>query len=226
MATPSIFRGEQLPKDAKIEWIGDVPVIEECPRDLRTLDGEPIKLFGKWTYEDVVVPDPGLRRYICLKPMYLPHTEGRYQKRHFGKARIPIVERLMNQLMKKGRNTGKKHTAYKILKAAFDIIYFRTGRNPIQVLVDAIVNVAPREEITRIIMGGVAYPVSVDVSPQRRVDLAIRWIAEGARNCSFNNPKPIEECLADEIIAAANKDPSSYALRKRDELERIAQSAR
>jgi small subunit ribosomal protein S7 len=139
---------------------------------------------------------------------------------------IPIVERLINQLMKPGRNTGKKQKAYKIVKTAFDIIYVATGKNPVQVLVDAIVNVAPREEITRVIYGGIAYPVSVDVSPLRRLDLAIRWIAEGARACSFNNPRPIEDCLASEIIAAANNDQASYALRKRDEMERIAATAR
>ena len=218
--------GEQLPKDAVTYQVAGVTIIEECPRSLRTLDGEPIKLFGKWTFEDVVVRDPGLRRYICLKPVFLPHTEGRYQKRRFGKAKIPIVERLMNQLMRPGRNTGKKHKAYNIVKRAFDIVYLKTKQNPLQILVDAIVNAAPREEITRIIYGGIAYPVSVDVSPQRRVDLAIRWLAEGARQCAFNNPKPIEECLADELIAAAQNDQRSYAIRKRDEVERIAASAR
>lgn len=218
--------GEQLPRDARVEWIGDVPVVEECPRDLKTLDGKPLLLFGKWSYEGVVVRDPGLRRYICLKPVILPHTEGRYQKRRFGKAKIPLVERLVNLLMRPGRNTGKKHKAYNIVRRAFDIIHLKTGRNPLQVLVDAIVNTAPREEVTRIIMGGIAYTVSVDVSPQRRLDLALRWLAEGARLCAFNNPKPVEECLADEIIAAAANDPKSHAVRKRDELERIAAASR
>ncbi|AAL62988.1 ribosomal protein S7 [Pyrobaculum aerophilum str. IM2] len=222
----SAIFGEQLPKSSRVEYIGDVPIIEECPRDVKTLDGEPILLFGKWSYEDVVVRDPGLRRYICLKPVILPHTEGRYQNTRFGKARIPIVERLINLMMRPGRNTGKKHKAYNIVKRAFDLIYYKTGKNPLQVFIDAIINTAPREEITRIIMGGIAYSVSVDVSPQRRLDLALRWITEGARACSFNNPKPIEECLADEIIAAAANDPKSYAVRKREELERIAAASR
>ncbi len=225
-SSQEIAKGQQLSKESVVYEVAGVPIIEECPRDLKTLDGKPIKLFGKWSYEDVIVRDPGLRRYICLKPVLLPHTEGRYQKRRFGKAKIPIVERLINQLMHPGRNSGKKHKAYNIVKRAFDIIWLKTGKNPIQVLVDAIVNAAPREEITRIIYGGIAYPVSVDVAPQRRVDLAIRWITEGARQCAFNNPKPIEECLADEIIAAANNDPKSYAIRKKDEVERIAASAR
>lgn len=218
---------QQLPKYATVEEIAPgVQVIEECLRDIKALDGSPVLVFGKWSVYDVVVRDPGLRRYICLKPMLLPHTEGKYQNRKFGKAQIPLIERFMNQLMKPGRNAGKKQKAYKILKVAFDIIYAATGKNPIQVLVDAIVNVAPREEITRVIYGGIAYPVSVDVSPMRRLDLAIRWLVEGARACSFNNPRPIEECLANEIMAAARGDQSSYALRRRDEMERIAASAR
>ncbi len=218
---------QQLSKTTKVEELAPgIEIIEECPRDVKALDGSPILLFGKWDVSGIVVRDPGLSRYICLKPMILPHTEGKYQNRKFGKAMIPIVERLINQLMKPGRNTGKKQKAYKIVKTAFDIIYVATGKNPVQVLVDAIVNVAPREEITRVIYGGIAYPVSVDVSPLRRLDLAIRWIAEGARACSFNNPRPIEDCLASEIIAAANNDQASYALRKRDEMERIAATAR
>jgi small subunit ribosomal protein S7 len=218
--------GEQLPKGAKVEYVGEVPIIEECPRDVKTLDGEPIKLFGKWGYEDVIIRDPGLRRYICLKPVELPHSEGRLQNRRFGKTQIPIVERLINLMMHPGRNAGKKHKAYNIVKRAFEIIYYKTGRNPLQVFIDAIINSAPREEITRIIMGGIAYSVSVDVSPQRRLDLALRWMAEGARSCSFNNPKPIEECLADEIMAAAANDPKSYAVKHREELERIAAASR
>jgi small subunit ribosomal protein S7 len=219
-------RGITLPKETVTYQVGGVTIIEECPRDLKTLDGEPIKLFGKWPFDNVVVKDPGLRRYLCMKPMYLPHTSGRYQKRKFGKARIPAIERLINQLMHPGRNAGKKHKAYNIVKRAFDIVYLKTGQNPIQVFVDAIINAAPREEITRVVYGGIAYPVSVDVSPLRRLDLAIRWITEGARQCSFNNPKPIEECLAEEIVAAAQNDQKSYAVRKRDEMERIAASAR
>ncbi len=220
----SIF-GEQLPKTSRVEYVGDVPIVEECPRDLKSIDGESILLFGKWNY-DVTVRDPSLRRYICLKPIYLPHTEGRHQSRKFGKTQIPIVERLINLMMRPGRNAGKKHKAYGIVKRTFEILHYKSGKNPLQVYIDAIINTAPREEVTRIIMGGIAYTVSVDVSPQRRLDLALRWLAEGARMCSFNNPKPIEECLADEIMAAAAGDPKSYAVRKREELERIAAASR
>ncbi|OYT60972.1 MAG: 30S ribosomal protein S7 [Desulfurococcales archaeon ex4484_217_1] len=187
---------------------------------------EEIKLFGKWSFEGVDIRDPSLKKYICLKPIWLPHTGGRHEHRRFGKSEVPVVERLINHLMKPGRNAGKKHLAYNIVKVAFDIIYYKTGENPIQVLVRAIENAAPREETTRIVYGGIVYFVAVDVAPQRRVDLALRHITEGARNCAFNNPKPIEECLADEIILASRYDMKSYAISRKEEIERIALSAR
>ncbi|RLF17672.1 MAG: 30S ribosomal protein S7 [Thermoprotei archaeon] len=199
-------------------------VVEE--EKYKLLKGKGIKLFGKWDWEGIEVRDPGLKKYICLKPVYLPHSGGRHAKKRFGKAEVNIVERLINKLMRGGRNTGKKHLAYNIVKKAFDIIYLRTGKNPIQVLVDAIQNAAPREETTRIAYGGIVYHVAVDVSPQRRVDLALRFIAEGAKMAAFSNPKSIEECLAEEIILAANNDPKSYAIRQKDEIERIAAASR
>ncbi len=190
------------------------------------VDPSAVKLFGKWSFEGVEVRDPSLKRYISLKPVWLPHTGGRHEHRRFGKAEVPIVERLINKLMRPGRNMGKKHLAYNIVKQAFEIIHLRTGQNPIQVLVRAIENSAPREDVTRIMYGGITYFVAVDVSPQRRVDVALKHLTDGARQCAFNNPKPIEECLADEIIAAANNDPRSYAVRKKEEIERIALSSR
>ena len=184
-----------------------------------------IKVFGKWD-TNVEVRDPSLKKYIGLMPVYLPHTGGRHEHRRFGKARIPIVERLINNVMRPGRNKGKKMLAYNIVKTAFDIIALKTGQNPIQVLVKAIENSAPREEVTRIMYGGIVYYVAVDVAPQRRVDLALRHIVMGARESSFNNPKPIEESLAEEIMAAASNDPKSFAIRKKEEIERIALSSR
>jgi len=187
---------------------------------------EDIKIFGKWSFKGIVIRDPSLKKYISLKPVYLPHTGGRHEHRRFGKAEVPIVERLINKLMRPGRNTGKKHLAYNIVKRAFDLIYLKTKTNPLQVLVRAIENAAPREETTRIMYGGIVYHVAVDVSPQRRVDLALRHITEGARLAAFRSPKPIEECLADEIIAAANYDTRSYAIQRKEEIERIALSSR
>ncbi len=185
-----------------------------------------IKLFGKWSWVGVEVRDPSLKRYISLKPVWLPHTGGKHEHRRFGKAEVPIVERLMNKLMRPGRNGGKKHLAFNIVKNAFDLIYLETGENPLQVLVRAIENSAPREDTTRIMYGGITYRVSVDVSPQRRVDQALKFLTEGARQCAFNNPKPIEQCLAEEIMLAARGDPQSYAVRQKEEIERIALSSR
>jgi small subunit ribosomal protein S7 len=190
------------------------------------VDVSEIKLFGKWSFEGIEVRDPSLKRYICLKPVWLPHSGGRHEHRRFGKAEVPIVERLINKLMRPGRNMGKKHLAYNIVKQAFEIIHLKTGENPIQVLVRAIENAAPREDVTRIMYGGITYFVSVDVAPQHRVDVALKHLTEGARACAFNNPKSIEECLADEIIAAAAGDTKSYAVRRKEEIERIALSSR
>ena len=187
---------------------------------------EEIKLFGKWDFKDIEVRDPGLKRYICLRPVYVPHSMGGHEHKRFGKAEVNIVERLVNNLMRPGKNAGKKIRAINVVKNAFEIIHLRTGENPIQVLIRAVENSAPCEDITRISYGGIVYHLAVDISPQRRLDLALRFICEGARQASFGNPKPLEECLADEIILAANNDMKSYAVSKRHEMERIALASR
>ncbi len=198
-----------------------VPEPEEVGKGLSE-----IKLFDRWSWNNIEIRDPSLKKYISLRPVLLPHTGGRHEHRRFGKAQVSIVERLINRLMYPGKNGGKKTLAYNIVKAAFEIIHAETGENPIQVLVRAIENAAPREETTRIMYGGIVYRVSVDVSAQRRVDLALRFITEGSRLCAFGSPKSIEECLAEEIIAASRGDPSSYAIKQKEEIERIALSSR
>jgi small subunit ribosomal protein S7 len=192
----------------------------------KTIPKPNILVFGKWTVDDVIVTDPGLKNYISLKPVYMPHSAGRYARIRFAKSKVPIYERLINMLMKPGRNAGKKYLATKIVMRTFDIIHLRTGQNPIQILVKAIENASIREETTIIAYGGIVYHQSVDVAPQRRIDLALRYLVEGARLASFNNPKPIEESLADEIIAAAQNDTKSYAIKKKEETERIALASR
>jgi small subunit ribosomal protein S7 len=185
-----------------------------------------IKLFEKWSYKEVKVNDLGLQRYISLKPMVVPHSMGRHEHQRFRKANVNIVERLVNVLMRPGPNAGKKAKAMNMVKQAFEIIHLRTGKNPVEILVKAVENSAPCEDTTRISYGGIVYHLSIDVAPQRRVDMAIRNIGEGARQASANNPRSIEECVADELILAANHDIKSYAVAKRHELERIAQSSR
>ena len=185
-----------------------------------------IKLFQKWSFKDIKVIDIGLQRYLNLTPMVAPHSMGRHEHQRFRKANVNIVERLINNLMRPGKNAGKKAKTTNIVKQAFEIINLRTGKNPIEIMVKAVENASPCEDTTRISYGGVVYHLSVDVAPQRRIDLAIRHISEGARAASLNTPKSIEECVADELTLAANKDIKSYAISKRNEIERVAQSSR
>ena len=116
--------------------------------------------------------------------------------------------------------------AVRIVKHAFEIVHLLTDANPIQQLVDAIINASPREDSTRIGSGGVVRRQAVDVSPMRRVNQAIYLITQGARAAAFRNVKTIAECLADEIINAAKGSSNSYAIKKKDELERVAKANR
>jgi len=133
---------------------------------------------------------------------------------------------LVNSLMRPGKNAAKKIRAINVVKNAFEIIHLRTGRNPIEVLVKSVENAAPCEDTTRISFGGIVYHMSVDIAPQRRVDLALRLLCEGVRQKTFSNPITLEELLADELILASNKDVKSYAVSKRYEMERIAMANR
>jgi small subunit ribosomal protein S7 len=193
-------------------------------------------LFNTWDSTDVEIKDPGLVNYISLKPVLIPHTSGRHAHRRFRKSRVPIVERYVNKLLnagrrkdkktRTGRNAGKKLHAINVLRRAFEMIDFRTGLNPVQVLVTAIENTAPAEETTRISYGGMAYPRSVDVAPQRRIDLALRYLAVGAVRNAHKNAKSLEECIVDELMLAYKGDPGSFAIARKEERERVARSAR
>ena len=185
-----------------------------------------IKLFQKWSFKEVKVADVGLQRYLNLTPMITPHSMGRHEHQRFRKANVNIVERLANGLMRPGKNAGKKAKVSNVVKQAFEIINLRTGKNPIEILVKAVENAAPCEDTTRISYGGVVYHLSVDIAPQRRIDLALRHITEGARAASGNNPRSIQETLADELVLAANNDIKSAGVSKRNEIERVAQSSR
>jgi small subunit ribosomal protein S5e len=125
-----------------------------------------------------------------------------------------------------GRNNGKKLMAVRIVAHAFEIINLLTDLNPIQVLVDAIVNTGPREDSTRIGSQGTVRRQAVDVSPLRRVNQALTLITTGARESAFRNVKSIAECLADELVNAAKGSSNSFAIKKKDELERVAKSNR
>lgn len=187
---------------------------------------EEVKLFGKWSFKEIEVRDLGLKRYISLSPTFVPHSMGRHEHRRFRKADVNIVERLINNLMRPGKSAGKKARAINTMKNAFEIVHLRTRQNPIEVLIRAIENSAPGEDTTRISYGGIAYRLAVDVAPQRRVDLALRLLTEGARKVALNNPRSLDECLAEELIQASNQDVKSYAISKRHEMERVARASR
>lgn len=197
-----------------------------------------VKLFGKWSFEEVKVGDVTIEKYINLKPIAFPMTFGR----RAGRRAVPknIVERLINKLIRggtgekiagkvirtHGRLQAPKLKIIGIVRRAFDAIFDRTKENPIQILVRAVENTAPREETTRVEYGGIMYQVAVDVAPRRRVDVALRNIALAALIASFDKKTTLEEALANELILAAKGDPGSYAIKRRDEIERIARSAR
>src|SRR5438093_12220620 len=185
-----------------------------------------LKLFERYELSEVVVHDPGLARYINLTAIVIPHTGGRWANKPFGKAKYNIVERLINGMMRSEEYTGKKATAIRVVRRAFETIAERTKENPVQVLVNALEKAAPREEITRLRFGGISVPRAVDVSPSRRLDMALRNICVGATSASFKSRKAIQDCLADEILKASRGEMESAAVAKRDELERIAMSAR
>ena len=190
------------------------------------------KLFGKWSYEGVQSPDHSLSNYLQVKPVrqqvFIPYTAGRYQQRRFKKAQCPIIERLTCMLMtSSSRNNGKKQMSVRIIKQTFELIHLLTGKNPLQIYVDAITHTGAREDSTRIGSGGVVRRQAVDVSPLRRVNQGIYLICKGARESAFRTHKSIAECLADEIINASKGPGSnSFAVRKKDEIERVAKGNR
>ncbi len=196
------------------------------------------KLFNKYSY-DVQVADETIRDYINLRPSVIPHTFGRVGKRKL-RVQKNVVELLVNKLMRggtgeklggklirtHGKLQGKKTRVIAIVEKAFDSIQEKQKRNPIEMLVKAIENSSPREDVTRVEYGGVRYQVAVDVSPKRRVDMALRNISLAAIISSFDKKATLAEALANEITLAANGDVNSYAIKRKDEVERIARSAR
>jgi small subunit ribosomal protein S7 len=183
------------------------------------------KIFDKWDISGVEIKDMGLEKHISLQPVSALHTGGRHAKQQFEESKVCIVELLINKLMRSEKNTGKKLKTYKSVKNAFDLIYESTDMNPLQVLVDAIQNAGPLEETIRLRFGGILVPKAVDVSSQRRIEQALRYITQGAQKCAFKSKRSIERCLADELIAAA-KNAKCHSINKKEERERIARAAR
>ncbi len=194
------------------------------------------KIFDLYDISGIEVKDPGLKPVINLQPKLILKSYGRNVQR-FGQTKVNVVERLMNRVAVAGHR-GKKHKIIKglatgkytknmmIVLEAFRLIEKKTGKNPVEVLVKAIENSAPRDEITVIEYGGARYPQAVDVSPIRRINLVIRWLVHGASDKAFGKKKTIAEGLADEIMLAADNSSDSFAARKKNESEKQADSAR
>lgn len=194
------------------------------------------KIFGLWdTHIDVA--DISLKPYLNLSPYQAPYSAGRNIKKQFWKSKKSIVERLMGKLMITGHK-GKKHfwtsgiqtgqinTQFRIVKKTFEIIEKKTQKNPVEVFVRALEKGSPTEGIASIEYGGVRYHKSADLSPQRRIDLALRWMTQGAFQKSRKNKKKIWDALAEEIMLASEGDNKSNTVAKGIELQRQAQASR
>ncbi len=199
---------------------------------------EPLKfkIFDLYETEGISVEDPGLKNVINLKPKLILKSHGRnFQK--FGQTKINLVERLINRLgvaghrgkkhrIMLGTSTGKYTRNALIVLEALKLIEKKTGKNPVVVFVKAVEKSAPRDEVTAIEYGGARYPQAVDVSPMRRVNLAVKNLVHGASDKAFNKKKSISQALSEEIILASEENGDSFAVRKRIESEKQADSAR
>ena len=200
--------------------------VEEVVVDVRPIAGIGTLVFGKWDASEITCKDPGLAPYINLSTVGIPHTGGRHANAWFGKAKLSVVERFINKLMRTGPYTGKKQGAMKAFETALDQIADKSNSNPLQTFVNAICNAAPMEEITRIKFGAVSQPKAVDSSPSRRLDVALRNLAQGAQQGTHKSKKTLTNCIINELSKAAVGDITSFAVSKKEELERIAASAR
>ena len=197
-----------------------------------------LKLFSRWSYQGIEIKDLGIKPYINLKPVVIPKTYGKYSKHSFHKAKMNIVERLINKLMvpghrgkkhllSSGRCTGKTQTIINLVKEVFEKLEKETKKNPIEVLVIAIGNAALREEITSYQMGGIMVRKAVITSPQRRIDLALNVIVQSAYRKSFGKKLSTADALFNEILYAYQNDASkSEAIKEKERIEREAGGAR
>ena len=196
-----------------------------------------IKAFNRWEVTTTTVSDMGVVDYITLEPKIVPKTGARYAGQKFHKSKVFIVERLINKIMVPGHKgkkhwrssghcSGKKSLAYRAVEKAFEMIEVKLKKNPVDVFITAVVNGSPREEIVTIEYGGARYPKSVEVGSQRRIDLVLRYMAQGAYGRSFRSKVSLEQALTDEIINAYQSSGKSSAIAKKRDLERQAASAK
>jgi len=194
------------------------------------------KIFDKYDLKEIVVNDLGLKEIINLKPKLILKSQGKNVVKH-GQTKVNVVERLMNKLavsghrnkkhkIEKGNASGKYSKNMGIILEVLEMVEKKTGKNPVAVLTKAIENSAPRDEITVIEYGGARYPQAVDVSPLRRLNLALKWLVHGSSDKAFNKKKTFAQSLAEEIILASEENGESFAIRRRKESEAQADSAR
>lgn len=126
-----------------------------------------------------------------------------------------LVSKFINVMLK----DGKKSIAEKIFYSAFDIIKEKTGQDPLKVFKTALENVKPVVEVKPRRVGGATYQVPVEIRPQRRTALAIRWIIKYARE---RNEKTMKERLAGELLDAFNN--SGASIKKKEDTHRMAEA--
>lgn len=126
-----------------------------------------------------------------------------------------LVTRLINRMM----IDGKKGVAQGILYQAFDVIRERTGREPLEVFEEALKNIMPVLEVRARRVGGANYQVPVEVRPERRTALGLRWLVQYSRN---RGEKTMQERLAAELLDAANNTGAS--VKKREDTHKMAEA--
>lgn len=207
--------------------------------NISDIDSNERLLFGKYSY-DVKVNDPSLENYINLKPLEYPTSFRRGSQKMFSKTNINIVERLENALMRggtggkvggktirtEGRLQGKKIKVMHTMEDAFEQVNKHTGMNPLQVLIEALENSAPIDDTTRVRYGGIVSNVAVDVSASRRLDISLRNIAMASILDAFKKKRTLVDALANELVSASKNDPNSYSIKRKNEIERMARSAK
>ena len=126
-----------------------------------------------------------------------------------------LVTRLINNIML----DGKKGVAQKIVYGAFDIIAEKTGKDPLEVFEQAMENVMPVLEVKARRVGGATYQVPMEVRPERRQTLGLRWITTCSRG---RNERTMKERLAAEILDAVNSTGSAF--KKREDTHKMAEA--
>ena len=145
------------------------------------------------------------RRKHAVKRDYLPDPK-------YGRVEIT---RFINHIMRK----GKKSVAQNIFYGAMEIISKKTKEDPVKVFDKAIENVTPKMEVRPRRVGGATYQVPFEVRPERGFSLACRWIIESAK---AKKGKAMEEKLAEEFIAATNKEGEAY--KKKENSHKMAEA--